>query len=397
MVRMHHQRDVILLQMVVVHWFLLWKGVIYGHHPGYSIQTNNSVTVQEGLCVTIPCTFTAGDCTLNITDARKGDAGSYYFRFEENESSQIKYNYMEKTTVKLTVIDLKDNPQIITNRELIAGEEANLTCIPPGNCNRASSNVQWMKSDHNGTWNNASFVKFTPSKSDHQTNVTCRVTFQNGTKVFSKRRKLNVRYPPSVTVKTAENKTMHRYENVGGQQPVTLICRADGNPKADVTWYKENNIVNRSKSSSTLHITIMNPTTYTCLAWNELGMDLQHVVFLQETTVRDVLIGVACGITISIIIVVVILFIFWSRTRSQPALKPDLNHPQGFLSSQDIPPNDNSQLYAQVQKPRLQVSENPHKSSNLTDVSYASIKFSKAVAKGTPMQPETEYSEIKFP
>ncbi|XP_073457972.1 sialic acid-binding Ig-like lectin 7 isoform X3 [Aquarana catesbeiana] len=324
MVRMHHQRDVILLQMVVVHWFLLWKGVIYGHHPGYSIQTNNSVTVQEGLCVTIPCTFTAGDCTLNITDARKGDAGSYYFRFEENESSQIKYNYMEKTTVKLTVIDLKDNPQIITNRELIAD-------------------------------------------------------------------------PPSVTVKTAENKTMHRYENVGGQQPVTLICRADGNPKADVTWYKENNIVNRSKSSSTLHITIMNPTTYTCLAWNELGMDLQHVVFLQETTVRDVLIGVACGITISIIIVVVILFIFWSRTRSQPALKPDLNHPQGFLSSQDIPPNDNSQLYAQVQKPRLQVSENPHKSSNLTDVSYASIKFSKAVAKGTPMQPETEYSEIKFP
>lgn len=74
---------------------------------------------------------------------------------------------------------------------------------------------------------------------------------------------------------------MHRYENVGGQEPVTLICRADGNPEADVTWYKENNIVNRSKSSSSVHITIMNPTTYTCLAWNELGKDLQHVVFLQ--------------------------------------------------------------------------------------------------------------------
>ncbi|XP_040182525.1 uncharacterized protein LOC120915794 [Rana temporaria] len=192
-----------------------------------------------------------------------------------------------------------------------------------------------------------------------------------------------------------ENKTILRYDNVGGQEPVTLICRADGNPEADVTWYKENNIVNRSKSSSTLHITIMSPTTYACLAWNELGTDLQHlqhVVSLQETTVREVLIGVACGVTISFI-TVVIIFIFWSRC--QPALKPDLNHPGEFHSSQDIPPDD-SQLYAQVQKPRLQVSaaENPQ-SSNLNDVNYASIKFSKAVAKGTPKQPETEYTEIK--
>ncbi|XP_077312372.1 sialic acid-binding Ig-like lectin 12 [Lithobates pipiens] len=412
---------------------------------------NNSVTVQEGLCVTIPCTFTAGnrtkfinstgmwrdssakfvaysnntstketkpnfhvvgnpdngDCTLTITDARKEDAGSYHFRFEESETRKNKYNYLS-SAVKVKVTDLKHKPQIIINEKLIAGEETTLTCNLPGDCTGTSSHVEWLKNNTKETWKNSTFVTFVPSKSDHRTNVTCKVTFKNGKSVTSSR-KLKVLYPPSVTITTEENKPVNRSVDLSGQKAVTLICRADSIPQADVTWHNENNIVNRSKSSATLRINMTNHGIYVCLAQNDLGVNLKHVEvflqgtpsdsqsFFQEMTVRDILIGVACGIMISLIIVF-LLFKFYLR--NQPKLTSDLNHNlnhQGLPSSQDFPPDDNHQIYAQVQKPKLQAPGSSNESSDLNDVSYATVTFSKALAKGTPKQPETEYSEIRFP
>lgn len=105
-----------------------------------------SITAQEGLCVIIPCTFTAnykttfknstgywksdfetnvassdpsvpivkenfhvtgnpdnGDCTLKVTDARKQDTGTYFFRFVGNKETTIMYNYLShKTTLLVT-------------------------------------------------------------------------------------------------------------------------------------------------------------------------------------------------------------------------------------------------------------------------------------------------------
>ncbi|PIO22796.1 hypothetical protein AB205_0153050, partial [Aquarana catesbeiana] len=196
----------------------------------------------------------------------------------------------------------------------------------------------------------------------------------------------------------AGNKPVNRSVDLSGRKAVTLICRADSNPEANVTWHNENNIVNRSKSSAALRITMTNHGIYVCLAQNDLGMNLKYVeVFLQGTPsnsqrffqVTDMLIGVACGIIISLIIAF-LLFKFYLR--NQPKLTSDLNHTQGLPSSQDFPPADNSQIYAHVQAPG-----SSNESSNLKDVSYATVAFSKAIAKGTPKQPETEYSEIRFP
>ncbi|XP_069803450.1 myeloid cell surface antigen CD33-like [Dendropsophus ebraccatus] len=203
---------------------LLWKGIT--SLPGYTIQVSPSVSVQEGLCVTIPCNFTAdnrntfsnttgywrrmplhtgdivatndkssdvkkpnfylkgnpdsGDCTLTITDAGREDEGEYYFRFEESKDSPVKYNYYGETTTAITVTDLTEEPVISDLGTVTAGIDKTVTCSPPGNCSAASLVIQWKKSDVSGIWKNTSTITFTPSPDDHQKTITCEMTNSRG-------------------------------------------------------------------------------------------------------------------------------------------------------------------------------------------------------------------------
>ncbi|XP_073511421.1 myeloid cell surface antigen CD33-like [Phyllobates terribilis] len=205
---------------------LLWKSITC-QLAGYSIRVSPDVSVQEGLCVTIPCTFTAdnkktfsnstgywirkkeplypyytiarnnkfsdvrktnfhlmgnpdtGDCTLTITDARKEDEGTYVFRIEESKGSKVRYNYI-RDTVTITVTDLTEEPVISDFGTLIAGIKKTLTCGPPINCPATSLTFQWRKSNVDGVWKNSSAVTFTPSTDDHQENITCKMTNTKG-------------------------------------------------------------------------------------------------------------------------------------------------------------------------------------------------------------------------
>ncbi|XP_066465473.1 sialic acid-binding Ig-like lectin 13 [Eleutherodactylus coqui] len=226
---------------------LFWKGITC-QVAGYSINAPPSVSVQEGLCVTIPCNFTAdhrntfknsfgywmrdppktpnvptnnksspvrktnfiltgnpdtGDCSLAITNARKEDAGTYYFRFVESKTSAVKYNFNSmKTTI--TVIDLTEEPVISDPGTVIAGINKTLTCTPPGNCSATSLVIQWRKSNVAGVWENSSTVTFTPSLNDHQENITCQTTNSRGM-TTQKTILLDVCYFPSFTDKEDTN------------------------------------------------------------------------------------------------------------------------------------------------------------------------------------------------
>ncbi|XP_019490192.1 PREDICTED: sialic acid-binding Ig-like lectin 14 [Hipposideros armiger] len=125
---------------------LLWGGSLQ-ESPGYELRLKEDVTVQEGQCVHVPCSFsypwssrsppfelymywyrsrdnirqsypvatnnprvpvrpetsgrfrlledpTTNSCSLNISNARMSDTGSYFFRVERGYS--VKYNYGDK-------------------------------------------------------------------------------------------------------------------------------------------------------------------------------------------------------------------------------------------------------------------------------------------------------------
>ncbi|XP_070306502.1 myeloid cell surface antigen CD33-like [Odocoileus virginianus] len=145
-----------------------------------------SVSVQEGLCVRVPCSFSyatdvlsasspvhgfwfregakvdsnapvatnkldrevqeetqgrfhlLGDprnnkCSLEIRDARKSDSGSYFFRVEKGN---IKWSYMSEQFV-LNVTALTHQPHVLSPGALEPGRPGNLTCSVPWACERA--------------------------------------------------------------------------------------------------------------------------------------------------------------------------------------------------------------------------------------------------------------------
>ncbi|XP_044127837.1 sialic acid-binding Ig-like lectin 12 isoform X4 [Bufo gargarizans] len=154
-------------------FFLLFfcKGIT-GQLMRYTIDVASSVRVQEGLCVTIPCNFTAdgrntfrnssgywkylnsfstvatndkssagrkpnfhlmgnpdfGDCTLTITDARREDEGVYFFRFEDYKAGGVRFSYFTKVT-NISVTDLTEEPVISDLGKVIADDhQGTITC-----------------------------------------------------------------------------------------------------------------------------------------------------------------------------------------------------------------------------------------------------------------------------
>ncbi|XP_071460197.1 sialic acid-binding Ig-like lectin 13 isoform X2 [Marmota flaviventris] len=264
--------------------------------PGYTLKVPREVTVQEGLCVHVPCQFSypwsrwtkrdpahgywfrgrdksteapvatndpdrkvreetqgrfqlLGDprtynCSLSIRDARKTDAGSYYFRVERGD---LIYNYLyDMVSVRVTA--LTHTPDILVPGTLESGRPSNLTCSVPWVCEQGTPpTFSWEGPSVSSLGPNiihSSVLTLTPRPQDHGTNLTCQVTLPGVNVTRTKTVHLNISYSPqnlTVTVSPGagpESTTLGNGSSLSvlEGQSLHLLCVVDSRPPARLSW-----------------------------------------------------------------------------------------------------------------------------------------------------------------
>nr|KAF6274988.1 hypothetical protein mMyoMyo1_017482 [Myotis myotis] len=332
---------------------LLWGGSLQ-QHPGYELRVQESVTVQEGLCVHVPCSFypwnswyssselytywyrngdktnhddpvassnpdkevktetqgrflladpTTNNCSLDIRDAKRSDSGRYFFRVERGKS--VRFNYQKK----MLDLQVTEKPHIQIREPLESGHPTELACSLPGAC---EGGLPLTFSWEGATVDlldpqtlSSSVLTFTPSPRDHGTNVTCQVKWEGSWWTTQRTIQLNVSYAPgNLTIgvsfrndtafKNLQNTSLSILEG----EALRLLCEADSNPPAKLSWFRRSPGLNATLLSSTaiLELPRVGPAQegeFTCQARHPLGF--QRVSLSLSVVYPPQLLGPSCS------------------------------------------------------------------------------------------------------
>ncbi|XP_075764354.1 sialic acid-binding Ig-like lectin 13 [Pelodiscus sinensis] len=259
----------------------------------YQIHVAPHVTVQQGLCVLLPCHFIANfespgpvykywflkgadkdhgvpvastnpdrppqaprgriclageaenDCSLSISDVRAEDREHYYFRFEKGE---WKYSYLEIQPL-VNVTELRDQPVLRVPEVLKHGQPVNVTCQAPGTCSGTPPQITWTggfnstamnvsEPQGNGSVSYSSVLRFTPTLVHDGKELSCTVTYPAVGESTRRALRLHVGYAPELL--PGGNCTV-RGSGPGGA--ATCYCAAEGNPPPRLQWLLPNRTV----------------------------------------------------------------------------------------------------------------------------------------------------------
>ncbi|KAM6154436.1 sialic acid-binding Ig-like lectin 5 [Erethizon dorsatum] len=326
---------------------------------GYGIEVQQSVTVQEGLCVFVPCTVfypwnsqkksypaygywyqhgvdtgrdapvatnnpnkkvqketegrfhltgdpRANNCSLDIRDARKKDEGSFVFRLERGKA-RFSYTYYP---LAVRVTALTHTPDILIPGTLVPGRPSNLTCSVPWACEQGTPPIfSWTSAALTSLGprtTRSSVLTLSPRPQDHSTNLTCQVMFPAAGVTVERTVQLNVTdAPQSLTIQVfqgngtgpkalADGSSFHVQEG----QALRLVCVADSNPPAMLSWTRGNLTLRPSQHVhhrilELLRVELEDDGKYVCRAQHRLGSLIASVSLLVRSSLQ--LLGPTCS------------------------------------------------------------------------------------------------------
>ncbi|XP_030677782.1 sialic acid-binding Ig-like lectin 10 isoform X3 [Nomascus leucogenys] len=310
------------------------------------IQVQDSVMVPEGLCISVPCSFSysqkdwtestpaygywfkavtetskgapvatnhqnrevemstrgrfqltgdpaKGNCSLVIRDAQMQDESWYFFRVERG--SYVRYNFMNNGFL-LKVTALTQKPDVYIPETLEPGQPVTVICVfnwafeecpPPSfSWTGAALSSQGTKP----TTSHFSVLSFTPSPQDHDTDLTCHVDFFR--KGVSAQRTVRLRVAWEDAPRDLVIRIFHDnmpalepqpqgnviYLEVQKGQFLRLLCAADSQPPAMLSWVLQDRVLSSSHPWGPRTLGLELPGVkagdsgrYTCRAENRLG------------------------------------------------------------------------------------------------------------------------------
>ncbi|XP_070354945.1 sialic acid-binding Ig-like lectin 6 isoform X6 [Equus asinus] len=366
----------------------------------YQLELPESVTVQEGLCVLVACKFSypwtpfgtpymfwfrqgmdrnrdppvatnkpnqklhestqgrffllgdpqANNCSLSIRDVNMGDSGNYFFHMEK---SFTKYSYLDKT-FSLNVTAPTRRPDIHILGPLESGRPRNLTCSVPWACEQGTPPIfSWTSAAFTSLGPRTLFssvLTLTPGSQDHSTNLTCQVKFPAAGVTVETTIQLNVTYAPqnmAISISQGNSTALMILQNASTLpilegQALRLLCVADSNPPAELSWFRGSPALNATPISTTAILELPRTGTtggdFTCLARHALGSQTVSVslsmVCKPEPRAEGVL-GAVGGAGIVALLSLCLFLIFRVKTCRKKAAQP-------VESTDDVSPVESS-------------------------------------------------------
>nr|KAF6270062.1 sialic acid binding Ig like lectin 6 [Pipistrellus kuhlii] len=308
---------------------VLWGGSL-AKDSRYWLKLTESVTVQESLCVLVQCKFPwsgspylylfkkvgiknnahlvattdpeeelqeriqgrfllprdtkSKNCSLIIRDANMGDSGTYFF--------YLKYKFygtkFEDAFFTLRVTALTNKPEILIPGALESGRPKQLNCYVSWACKEGTPPIfSWTSAAHSSldlrSHPLSSMLTLTPRPQDHGTNLTCQVHFPATGVTMETTIQLNVAYAPhnmAISIFQGNSTALKILQTtslpIPKGQTLRLLCVADSNPPAKLSWFWGSPGLNATPISRTaiLELPRVGPAQegeFTCQAQHRLG------------------------------------------------------------------------------------------------------------------------------